>query len=161
MWAAIKCRRASVAFALCVMPLVGVAGPQAFATTIDNAISVVVDQATLIKLPERAQTIVVGNPLIADVALQPGGMVVVTGKGYGATNVIAMDRNGEILLDRIIQVEGPTDLKLVTVYRGLSRESYSCTPVCQKRVTLGDEKDFFAGALEQAGVLSAQAAGSK
>jgi len=161
MWAAIKCRCASVAFTLCMMPLVGITATQTFATTAEDAISVVVDQATLIKLPERAQTIVVGNPLIADVALQAGGMVVVTGKGYGATNVIAMDRNGDILLDRIIQVEGPTDLKLVTVYRGASRESYSCTPVCQKRVTLGDEKDFFAGALEQAGVLSSHASGSK
>ncbi len=64
----------------------------------------------------------VGNPLIADVTLQPGGIIVVTGKGYGATNFIAMDRAGEILVDRIIQVEGPTD-QLVTVYRGVERES--------------------------------------
>ena len=161
MWAANMCRVASVASALCMMSMVGIAGHHAFAAPPQDTISVVVDQATLIKLPERAQTIVVGNPLIADVALQPGGMVVVTGKGYGATNVIAMDRNGEILVDRVIQVEGPTDLKLVTVFRGLSRESYSCTPVCQKRVTLGDEKEFFAGALEQAGVLNAQATGAK
>jgi hypothetical protein len=86
-------------------------------------------------------------------------MVVVTGKGYGATNVIAMDRNGHVLVDRVIQVEGPTDTRLVTVYRGASRESYSCTPTCQKRVTLGDEKNFFSAALEQAGAFSKEAAG--
>jgi len=48
-------------------------------------ISVNVDQAKLVRLPGHIATIVVGNPLIADVTLQPGGLVVVTGKGYGAT----------------------------------------------------------------------------
>src|SRR5687768_16992576 len=60
-------------------------------------ISVNVDQAKLVRLPGHIATIVVGNPLIADVTLQPGGLVVVTGKGYGATHVIAMDRAGSIL----------------------------------------------------------------
>jgi Flp pilus assembly secretin CpaC len=102
---------------------------------------------------------VVGNPLIADVTLQSGGIVVVTGKGYGATNFIAMDRGGEILVDRVIQVEGPTD-QLVTVYRGVERESYSCMPICQRRVTLGDGETYFKAAMDQAGTLSNQAAGS-
>ena len=101
----------------------------------------VVDQAKLIKLPEKVATIVVGNPLIADVSLQPGGTMVVTGKGYGATNVMALDRHGSVLVDRTVQVEGPTD-KLVTVYRGVDRESYSCTPICQRRITLGDGTDL-------------------
>ena len=104
-------------------------------------------------------TIVVGNPLIADVALQSGGVVVVTGKGYGATNFIAMDRAGEVLVDRIIQVEGPTD-QLVTVYRGVERKSYSCMPICQRRVTLGDGDIYFKSTMDQAGNLSSQASGS-
>ena len=124
-----------------------------------DTIVVNVDQAKLVKLPGRISTLVVGNPLIADVALQNGGIVVVTGKGYGATNFIAMDRAGEILMDRIIQVEGPTD-QVVTVYRGVERESYSCMPICQRRVTLGDGEAFFKAASDQAGALSSQASGS-
>ena len=124
-----------------------------------NTIAVNVDQARLVKLPARVATIVVGNPLIADVALQAGGVMVVTGKGYGATNFIAMDRSGEVLVDRTIQVEGPTD-QLITVYRGIDRESYSCMPVCQRRVTLGDGEAYFKSAMDQAGTLSGQAAGS-
>ena len=111
------------------------------------------------KLPAKVSTIVVGNPLIADVTLQSGGIIVVTGKGYGATNFIAMDRNGEVLVDRQIQVEGPTD-QLVTVYRGVERESYSCMPICQRRVTLGDGENYFKAAIDQAGSLSGQAAGA-
>src|SRR5476651_544203 len=49
-------------------------------------IAVNIDQAKLIRLPERVATIIVGNPLIADITLQVGGIIVVTGKGYGATN---------------------------------------------------------------------------
>lgn len=130
----------------------------AFAETSGEPIAVNVDQAKLIKLPGNIATIVIGNPLIADVTLQPGGLVIVTGKGYGATNVIAMDRSGKILADRVIQVEGPTD-QLVTVYRGLERESYSCMPICQQRVTLGDGSAYFKSTMDQANNLSSQAAG--
>jgi Flp pilus assembly secretin CpaC len=124
-----------------------------------NPIAVAVDQAKLIKIPNRAVTIVVGNPMIADVTLQNGGVIVVTGKGYGATNFIAMDRSGEVLVERVIQVEGPAD-QLVTVYRGVDRESYSCLPVCQRRVTLGDGDNFFKSTIDQAGSLSSQASGA-
>src|SRR5690349_1870457 len=124
-----------------------------------DRIAVYVDQAKLVKLPTRVSTIVVGNPLIADVTLQTGGILVVTGKGYGATNFIAMDRSGEILVDRVIQVEGPTD-QLVTVYRGVERESYSCMPVCQRRITLGDGENYFKSAMDQAGSLNNQATGT-
>jgi hypothetical protein len=131
----------------------------AFADPVPEAIDVNVDQAKLVKLPARVSTIVVGNPLIADVTLQTGGLIVVTGKGYGATNFIAMDRAGEVLVDRVIQVEGPTD-KVVTIYRGVDRESYSCMPICQRRVTLGDGEGFFKSAMDQAGSLSGQASGA-
>jgi len=135
------------------------ASPAAVVAESADAIAVNVDQAKLVRLPGKVATIVVGNPLIADVTLQPGGMIVVTGKGYGATNFIALDRGGEILVDRQIQVEGPSD-RLVTVYRGIERESYSCMPVCQRRVTLGDSDTYFNNTMSQAGSLSSTASGN-
>jgi hypothetical protein len=143
----------SLAMAAVLLPAIASAEPS------PDAIAVNVDQAKLVKLPARVSTIVVGNPLIADVSLQNGGIVVVTGKGYGATNFIAMDRSGEVLVDRVIQVEGPSD-RLITVYRGAERESYSCMPVCQRRVTLGDSDTYFKSALDQSGTLSGQASNS-
>ncbi|MEK9283124.1 MULTISPECIES: pilus assembly protein N-terminal domain-containing protein [unclassified Bradyrhizobium] len=142
-----------VAAAMLASPAAGLAESSA------DTIAVNVDQAKLVRLPGKVATIVVGNPLIADVTLQPGGMIVVTGKGYGATNFIALDRAGEILVDRQIQVEGPSD-RLVTVYRGIERESYSCMPICQRRVTLGDSDKYFSTAMSQAGSLSSTASGS-
>ena len=140
--------------AVLLLPTASVAEPAT-----DDAIAVNVDQAKLVRLPTKVATIVVGNPLIADVALQSGGVVVVTGKGYGATNFIAMDRGGEVVMNRIIQVEGPTD-QIVTVYRGVERESYSCMPICQRRATLGDGELYFKSTMDQANSLSSQATGS-
>jgi Flp pilus assembly secretin CpaC len=152
--------RARARFGLRALATAILMWPAASLATADpDRIAVYVDQAKLVKLPAKVSTIVVGNPLIADVTLQSGGIVVVTGKGYGATNFIAMDRNGEVLVDRQIQVEGPTD-QLVTVYRGVERESYSCMPICQRRVTLGDGTNYFRTAIDQAGSLSSQASGS-
>ena len=145
----------SLALGLLLWPALALAAP---VPPIPDSIAVNVDQARLVKLPGKVATIVIGNPLIADVTLQPGGIIVVTGKGYGATNFIALDRAGEVLVDRIIQVEGPTD-QLVTVYRGVQRESYSCMPICQRRVTLGDGTDHFKAAMEQAESLSGAASG--
>src|ERR1700743_344235 len=139
----------ALAAGLMLAPAIALADP----APASKSIAVNVDQAKLVKLPSKVATIVVGNPLIADVTLQPGGLIVVTGKGYGATNFIAMDRAGEVLEDRLIQVEGPTD-QLVTVYRGVERESYTCMPICRTRVPLGDGDGFFKAAMDQAGSLS-------
>jgi Flp pilus assembly secretin CpaC len=145
----------SLAIAILLVPASAFAAP----VPTGGAIAVNMDQSKLIRLPERAATIVIGNPLVADITLQPGGIIIVTGKSYGATNFVAMDRNGEVLLDRIIMVESAAD-PVVTVYRGIERESYSCMPICQPRITLGDSERFFKSTIDQAGVLSGQAAGA-
>jgi hypothetical protein len=139
--------------------------PAAAAEPIDVAL----DQATVLQLPDRAKTVVVGNPLIADLSVQPGGLAVVTGKGYGATNFIALDRNGAVLMEKTVEVKGPSD-PTVVVYRGPTRQTYSCTPDCSPRITLGDTgkddfdqptqlyNDFFARTLKQVSDRNTQAA---
>jgi Flp pilus assembly secretin CpaC len=122
-----------------------------------EAIMVSLDQAKLIRIPDRVNTIVIGNPLIADASVQSGGILVITGKGYGTTNIIALDRSGTPLMEREILVEGPRDV--VVVYRGIERETYSCAPNCEPRTTLGDNAQFFTRNLTQSTTLSAQAQG--
>jgi len=110
--------------------------------------TVYLDRAKLLRLPDQVATIVIGNPLIADAALQPGGYMVVTGKGYGTTNLIVLDRTGKALMDTTIEVVGPRG-HVVTVYRGSERETYSCTPMCERRVTLGDSNAYFDAAINE------------
>ena len=127
--------------------MVGVVPSQAADTLTINA-----DQAEVMQLPVRVATIVIGNPLIADATLQSGGILVVTGKGYGATNLLALDRAGRVLLSRTVQV-----LSAVTVYKGVERESYSCAPNCERRITLGDSPAFFNSTLAESGARNGQA----
>ena len=119
-----------------------------------------VDQAKVLKLPERTATLVVGNPLIADAAVQPGGIIVITAKSYGVTNLVALDRNGATLMEHPIQVLGPAD-NVVVLYRGIERESYSCTPNCQRRIMLGDTTTYFNSTLGQTGNLNSMAQGGQ
>ena len=148
-----------------ILFLIPLVVPAAAAEPIDVAL----DQATVLQLPDRAKTVVVGNPLIADLSVQPGGLAVVTGKGYGATNFIALDRNGAVLMEKTVEVRGPSD-PTVVVYRGPTRQTYSCTPDCSPRITLGDTgkddfnietrlyNDYFARTLGQTAGRNTQAA---
>jgi hypothetical protein len=126
-------------------------------TQADN-LTVNVDEARVMKLPERVATIVIGNPLIADATLQSGGILVVTGKGFGATNLLALDRSGRIVMDKTVQVVGAyTSSDLVIVFKGIERESYSCAPDCERRLTLGDSPAYFTSILMQSGTRASQA----
>jgi len=131
----------TLALSLFLLPRIGAAA---------ETLEVVLDQAALMKLPDKVSTIVVGNPMIADIALQSGGLMVVTGKGFGATNLIALDRSGAVLMERSIVVSGPRGKDTVQVYRGVQRETYSCTPSCERRITLGDSADYFSAIAGQA-----------
>jgi Flp pilus assembly secretin CpaC len=136
------CRSSIFALAL---GLAAIAAPPSVSAASD--IAIVLDEARLVKMPEKAATIVIGNPLIADATVQPGGLMVLTGKGYGTTNIIALDRAGAVLMEKTIEVLGPRDT--VAVYRGIVRETYSCRPFCEPRIMLGDGQAFFENTIGQ------------
>jgi len=135
--------------------LITIFSPTAFAAAAEP-ITVLLDQARILQLPERAATVVVGNPLNAYLSIQPGGLAVITGKGYGATNFVVLDRHGVVLTEQTVQVTGASD-RTVIVYRGTERETYSCTPDCSRRITLGDDPDFFDKTLTQSTNRNSQA----
>ena len=101
-----------------------------------------IDHAKVLRLPDRTLTVIVGNPAIADVAVQKNGVLVLTGKSFGRTNLIALDGGGALLAELTVSVRAPEDA-VITVQRGLDRESYSCTPHCQPSMLLGDTAKYF------------------
>lgn len=100
------------------------------------------DQSQLLRLPRPASEIIVGNPSIADVALQDGNLLVVTGKTFGITNIIALDADHNIIQDQRVMVERD-DISVVNLHKGSQRFTYACTPNCEPTLTIGDEQDFF------------------
>jgi Flp pilus assembly secretin CpaC len=103
---------------------------------------VLTDRAKIIKLPEKTKTVIVGNPIIADVTLGKDGLVILTGKSFGSTNLIALDSTGAILNESTVQVRQASENTIV-MQRGMDRETYSCTPSCMPTVALGDETKYF------------------
>ncbi|MFT3978727.1 MAG: pilus assembly protein N-terminal domain-containing protein [Sphingomonas bacterium] len=132
------------------------AAPQSTAL---ESVVVLVDHAKVVRLPERAQTVIVGNPAIADVAVQRNGVMVVTGKSFGVTNLIALDAAGSLLAESLVRVSAASD-SVLTVQRGMDRESYSCTPECQPSIQLGDAQKYFGDVGTQASNRNALATGS-
>lgn len=131
----------------------GLVGMPAHADTL----TINVDQAQIMHLPDRIATIVIGNPLIADATLQSGGVLVITGKGYGATNLVALDRAGRIVMNKSVQVVGAGTDDMVVVYKGIERETLSCAPDCEHRITLGNSPAYFNATLTQSGARNGQA----
>ena len=121
-----------------------------------ETVTVGIDSARVVKLPERVSTIIIGNPLIADATLQSGGILVITGKSFGETSLLALDRSGRTVMDQTVRVIGPTSADLVVVFKGIERESYSCAPTCERRITLGDSPVYFNAVLGQSGARTTQ-----
>lgn len=153
MWAVFARRRRLIRVWAWTILFAATLGTQAQADTV----TVSVDQAQVLKLPARVATVVIGNPLIADASLQAGGILVITGKGYGLTNLLALDRSGSVVMDKHVRVLGTSSHDLVVVYKGIERESYSCSPECEHRITLGDSQGYFNAALSQTGARTGQA----
>jgi Flp pilus assembly secretin CpaC len=153
-----ECKRSGRSSSLCAHGIGVVMAAALMITTASAAetLVVVLDEARITKLPERVATVVVGNPLIADASVQPGGTLIITGKGYGMTNLIALDRSGSVLMEKTVTVEGPQG-DIVVVYRGAERETFSCAPQCQRRLTPGDAQPFFDTTLAQTGARNAAA----
>ena len=106
-----------------------------------DLIDVTLDQAKVLQLPDKTATVIVGNPVIADVTmLKRNDTIVLTGKGFGETNLIALDAQGKALGELIVRVM-PAENVLI-VQRGMDRESYACSPKCEPIVNLGDTTKY-------------------
>jgi Flp pilus assembly secretin CpaC len=112
-------------------------------------IIVTYDQSRLLSLPRPAAEIIIGNPVIADVSIQSSDRLVVTGKAFGITNMIAIDAKGEVIFDRRILVKRD-DVRVVNLQRGASRQTFNCTPQCNPTITIGDDQAYFEGMMKAA-----------
>jgi len=104
-------------------------------------VSVKVNMARILKISAPANTVIIGNPGVADVTIQDSQTLVLTGKSYGQTNMIVLDAQGKAIADTLIEVV-QAQADIVTVYMGQARTTLACAPVCQPTVMLGDDTGF-------------------
>jgi Flp pilus assembly secretin CpaC len=119
-------RGAKVLAAAIVLTLAG-AGAPAFA---QQAIDVVINQAKILKLSRPADTIVIGNPAIADASVQDSSTIVLTGKGFGMTNLVILDVDGAPIVDEQVVVSRHA-ANSVRIYRRANVQTLSCSPYCE------------------------------
>ncbi len=127
----------------------------------EETLVVTIDQARVVTVPAGTDALIVGNAAIADVTLlRQGATMIITGKGFGETNFIALDAAGKSLAQSLIRVVGGRNALLVQ--RGMDRQSYACGPPsrqCLPTVKLGDDAKYFGEAAKQVTDHNAQATG--
>jgi Flp pilus assembly secretin CpaC len=115
----------------------------AAATLVSHAgdgIEVTMNQAKIVKLSRAADTIVIGNPAIADAAVQDGTTIVLTGKGFGVTNLVILDEEGNPIVDEQVTVARQT-VSSVRIYRRANLQTLSCTPYCESSYRTDAERE--------------------
>lgn len=100
------------------------------------------DQSQILRLPRPVAEIIIGNSSIVDVTVQSANLLVVTGKTFGITNVIALDADRNIIQDQRIMV-ARDESKVVNLVKAGQRQSYNCSPQCNPSAVIGDETRYF------------------
>lgn len=93
-------------------------------------LNVEIDQAMRIPLRAAAGSVIVGNPLIADVTVVDSNTLYITGKGYGITEIVAVDAIGRTVFQRQIVVSDGSGSGRVRVWRGGQSTEMACGTSC-------------------------------
>ncbi len=135
-------RRAARLGAVICSAIVMLSAIPSAALAVERMVYVTLDRAQVMPFPADTETVVVGNPIIADVTmLKNTGQIILTGRGYGETNLVFLDRHGAILSEAKLKVREALETTVI-VQRGMDRESYACQPRCQPTVSLGDSSNY-------------------
>ena len=121
-----------------------------------DMIKVLIDEAKVFEYPDGVSTIIIGNPVVADITmLRKNNRMILTGKSFGRTNLLMLDNQGNAIAESVVQVSA--NFKDLIVQRGFERESYDCSPRCHPTINAGDSQKFMgetAGGIKQHNGLS-------
>jgi hypothetical protein len=145
--------------------LIALLAPLALAVTAPAAaqtVTVPADHTGLVRLPQEAATIVVGNPAIADAMLYDSRTLFVSGRVFGQTNLIALNAEGRVIYAADVSVT-LSDRNHVQVVRNnttdltSAQHTYVCDPVCRAVPVIGDEPGRFDAVAGQRNTVSGAA----
>jgi Flp pilus assembly secretin CpaC len=141
------------AFAAALVALGSVFSPAALDAK--EPIAIIIDRAKVMHISRPADTIIIGNPSIADATIQDNQTLIITGRSYGSTNLIVLDAAGQPIADEVLMVQA-NDEAVVTVFKRSSRVTLSCTPQCAPTLTIGDSGETFESVNTQIGAHNSQ-----
>lgn len=118
----------------CLAIIAGLAAGSAAAQS-SGALTLQVDRSQRVSLNGSADSVIVGNPLIADVTVVDANTLYITGKGYGVTEIVAVDAIGRTLFQNQVVVTGG-QTGSVRVWRGGTATEMACAATCSPSVRL-------------------------
>jgi Flp pilus assembly secretin CpaC len=98
------------------------------------SLNVEIDQARRVQLRAPAGSVIVGNPEIADVTVVDANTLYITGKGYGVTEVVAVDAIGRTVFQSQVIVTAGDGGGRVRVWRGATATEMACASSCSPSV---------------------------
>lgn len=92
-------------------------------------LNVEIDRSARVALRGAASSVIVGNPAIADVTVVDANTLYIVGKGYGVTEVVAVDAIGRPLFQSQVVVTGGSTGS-VRMWRGGQVTEMACGGSC-------------------------------
>src|SRR5471032_3617842 len=140
--------------ALYAAALLAVATPvfiaDAWAASRNDSVALALDEVHTLTFRAPVATVYVGNPTIADVTMIDARHAFVQGKGYGRTNLVALNRDNVQVFSSRITVTGNDGGGTVTLNRGAQRVTLNCAGGrCEPTPMPGDGKDTYDAANSQ------------
>lgn len=102
------------------------------------SLNVEIDQARRVQMRGSAASVIVGNPAIADVTVVDANTLYITGKGYGVTEVVAVDPIGRTVFQSQVVVTAGDGGGRVRVWRGGQATEMACASSCSPSVRNGE-----------------------
>ena len=119
-------------------------------TTGEKCLVILSDHMRRVRLDRPAGTILVGNPLIADVTVLGNDTLFVSARSIGSTNIIVLDKQGNEIDTYEVFVREPRT-KRVVLNNGGAIENYQCAPHCERALTQSDSPIPYR---ERSGIIS-------
>ena len=126
--------RHSLRFAAALLAAAGLAGGVAsVAQAQARPLNIEIDSSTRVQLHAPAGSVIVANPKIADVTVVDANTLFITGKGYGVTEIVAVDALGRPLFQSQVVVSAGSN-GTVRVWRGAQATDMACGVSCSPSV---------------------------
>jgi len=116
----------------------------AYAASKNDSVALALDEVHTLTFRAPVATVYVGNPTIADVTMIDAKHAFVQGKGYGRTNIVALNRDNVMVFNTHVTVTGSQGGGTVTLNRGAQRVTLSCAGGrCEPTPMPGDGKELY------------------
>jgi len=107
-------------------------------------VALALDEVHTLTFKSAISTVYVGNPAIADVTMIDARHAFVQGKGYGRTNIVALNSDNAQVFNAHITVTGSGGSGTVTLNRGAQRITLTCAGGrCEPTPVPGDDQKAY------------------